>query len=236
VEEILWRLTDIKHVEGFDGDAQEAEMERQLDTSKFYLVGNNLGVDFVNTRICENGVSKELLESFDDLVAWAVRANLSNLSQAKALLQDWSDRPKAARVLKLALDFRETLREMILSAERSAAINPAVIEAINLIMKEETGYAEVVRTEEGFEKRFRADFSDPGRLLAPIAEAAADLLCYGNLAYLKKCEGADCVLHFYDTTKNHSRRWCSMAACGNRAKAAAFYQRQNKKQKPKRPT
>ena len=124
---------------------------------------------------------------------------------------------------------------MILSAERSAAINPAVIEAINLIMKEETGYAEVVRKEDGFEKRFRADFSDPGRLLAPIAEAAADLLCYGNLAYLKKCEGADCVLHFYDTTKNHSRRWCSMAACGNRAKTAAFYQRQNKKQKRKRP-
>jgi predicted RNA-binding Zn ribbon-like protein len=147
-------------------------------------------------------------------VAWAVRANLSDLSQAKSLLQGWSGRPKAARVLKFALDFRETLREM----------------------KEETGYAEVVRTEEGFEKRFRADFNDPGRLLTPIAEAAADLLCYGNFAYLKKCEGADCVLHFYDTTKNHSRRWCSMAACGNRAKAATFYQRQNKKQKRKRPT
>ena len=57
------------------------------------------------------------------------------------------------------------------------------------LMKEENGYAEVVRTEEGFEKCFRADFSDPGRLLAPIAEAAADLFCYGALAYLKKCEG-----------------------------------------------
>jgi hypothetical protein len=110
VEEILWRLTDIKHVEGFDGDTQEAEMERQLDTSKFYLVGNNLGVDFVNTRICENGAPKELMASFDDLVAWAVRTNLSDLSQAKALLQDFSGRPKAAQALKLALDFRETLR------------------------------------------------------------------------------------------------------------------------------
>jgi len=210
-------------------------MELQLDTSKFYLVGNNLSVDFVNTRICENGAPKELLESFEDLIAWAVRADLSDLSQAKALLQDWSGRPKAAQVLKLALNFRETLLQMVLNAERGAAIKPAVIKAINLIMKEENGYAEVVRTEEGFEKRFRADFSDPRRLLAPIAEAAADLLCYGNLAYLKKCEGADCVLYFYDTTKNHSRRWCSMAACGNRAKVAAFYQRQSKKQKENRP-
>ena len=206
-------------------------MERKLDTSKFYLVGNNLSVDFINTRIRENGAPKELLESFDDLIAWAARANLSNLSQAKALLQDWSGRPRAAQVLKLALKFRETLREMILDAERGAAIKPAVVQAINMIMKAENGYAEVVRTDEGFEKRFRADFSDPGQLLAPIAEAAADLLCYGNLAYLKKCEGADCVLHFYDTTKNHSRRWCNMAACGNRAKVAAFYQRQSKKQK-----
>jgi predicted RNA-binding Zn ribbon-like protein len=206
-------------------------MERKLDTSKFYLVGNNLSVDFVNTRIRENGAPKELLESFDDLIAWAARANLSNLSQAKALLQDWSGRPKAAQVLKLALKFREMLREMVIDAVRGAAIKPAVVEEINMIMKAEKGYAEVVRTEEGFEKRFRADFSDPGQLLAPIAEAAADLLCYGNLAYLKKCEGADCVLHFYDTTKNHSRRWCNMAACGNRAKVAAFYQRQSKKQK-----
>ena len=210
-------------------------MVRKLDTSKFYLVGNNLSVDFVNTRIRENGATKELLESFDDLIAWAAMANLSNLSQAKALLQDWSGRPKAAQVLKLALNFRETLREMILDAERGAAIKPAVVQAINMIMKAENGYAEVVRTDEGFEKRFRADFSDPGQLLAPIAEAAADLLCYGNLAYLKKCEGADCVLHFYDTTKNHSRRWCNMAACGNRAKVTAFYQRQSKKQKRNRP-
>jgi predicted RNA-binding Zn ribbon-like protein len=206
-------------------------MERKLDTSKFYLVGNNLCVDFVNTRVRENDAPKELLESFEDLIAWAARVNLSDLSQAKAMLQDWSGRPKAAQVLKLALNFRETLRGMVLDAERGAAIKPAVVESINMIMKEENGYAEVVRTEEGFEKLFRADFSDPGQLLAPIAEAAADLLCYGNLACLKKCEGADCVLHFYDTTKNHSRRWCNMAACGNRAKVAAFYQRQNKKQK-----
>ena len=210
-------------------------MERKLDTSKFYLVGNNLSVDFVNTWIHENGAPKELLESFEDLIAWAAMANLSDLSQAKTLLQDWGGRPKAAQVLKLALNFRETLREMILDAERGADIKPEVIKAINLIMKEGIGYAEVVRTEVGFEKHFRADFSDPGRLLAPIAEAAADLICYGNLAYLKKCEGADCVLHFYDTTKNHSRRWCSMAACGNRAKVAAFYQRQDKKRKRKRP-
>jgi len=204
-------------------------MERQLDTSKFYLVGNNLSVDFVNTRIRESGAPRDLLESFEDLVAWAVKAELLDLSQAKALLQDWSGRPKASEVFKRALRFREALREMILDLERGAAVNPQALEAINLIMQEASGHAEVVRTEGGFEKRFHADFSEPGRLLAPIAEAAADLLCYGNPSYLRKCESTECVLYFYDVTKNHGRRWCSMTMCGNRAKAAAFYQRRNKK-------
>ena len=211
-------------------------MERQLDTSKFYLVGNNLGVDFVNTRIRENGAPKDLLESFEDLVTWAVRAKLLDLSQANALLKEWSGRPKAAKVFKRALMLREALREMIIDAAQGATIKPSALEGINLIMKEESGYAEVVRIEGGFKKRFHADFSEPGRILALIAEAVADLLCYGNHAYLRKCESPECVLYFYDVTKNHGRRWCSMASCGNRAKAAAFYQRQNKKQKHKRLT
>lgn len=203
-------------------------MERRLDTSKFYLIGNNLSIDFVNTRIRENGAPRDLLESFEDFVAWAVRTELPDLSQARALIRNWDGKPKAAQVFKRALQFRDVLREMIVDAVEGATIKSSALEAINLIAKEENGYAEVVRVEGGFEKRFHADFNEPGRLLAPIAEAAADLLCYGNPAYLRKCECPECVLYFYDVTKNHGRRWCSMAACGNRAKAAAFYQRQSK--------
>ncbi|MBI1762974.1 MAG: ABATE domain-containing protein [Acidobacteria bacterium] len=204
-------------------------MAQQLDTSKFYLVGNNLSIDFVNTRIRENGAPKELLESFEDLIAWAVRTELLDLSQAKELLLEWSDRPKAAQVFKRALKFREVLREVIIDTAQGATIKPAALETVNLILKEENGYVEVVRTENGFEKHFHAGFSEPGRLLAPIAEAAADLLCYGNPAYLRKCETPECLIYFYDVTKNHCRRWCSMAICGNRAKAAAFYQRRSMK-------
>lgn len=198
-------------------------MEKRLDPSKFHMVGNNLSIDFINTRIRENGAPKDLLESFEDLAAWAARVELLDLPQARALLKAWSGRPRAAQVFNRALRFREVLREMVLDASLGAAIKPRVIEAINLTMKGENGFSEIVRAGDGFEKRFHSDFSDPGRLLAPIAEAAADLLCYGNFAHLKKCQNPDCVLYFYDTTKNHSRRWCSMAACGNRAKAAAFY-------------
>jgi predicted RNA-binding Zn ribbon-like protein len=58
-------------------------------------------------------------------------------------------------------------------------------------------------------------------LLHPIAEAAAALICNRDFRLIRSCEGAVCTLVFLDRTKAHARRWCSMAVCGNRAKAAA---------------
>jgi predicted RNA-binding Zn ribbon-like protein len=43
---------------------------------------------------------------------------------------------------------------------------------------------------------------------------------------IRNCDGSGCVLWFLDTTRNGSRRWCSMSGCGNRAKARAHYNRQ----------
>jgi predicted RNA-binding Zn ribbon-like protein len=45
---------------------------------------------------------------------------------------------------------------------------------------------------------------------------------------VRRCEGVDCVLWFYDRTKAHRRRWCSMEGCGNRAKVARFRSRASK--------
>jgi predicted RNA-binding Zn ribbon-like protein len=42
---------------------------------------------------------------------------------------------------------------------------------------------------------------------------------------IRACAGHDCVLHFYDTSRAGKRQWCSMASCGNRAKARRHYQR-----------
>ncbi|HNJ42487.1 MAG TPA: CGNR zinc finger domain-containing protein [Acidobacteriota bacterium] len=40
------------------------------------------------------------------------------------------------------------------------------------------------------------------------------------------------MIYFYDTTKNHTWRWCSMSLCGNRAKAAAHYRRKRQDVRP----
>jgi predicted RNA-binding Zn ribbon-like protein len=63
-------------------------------------------------------------------------------------------------------------------------------------------------------------------LLVPVAEAMAELLETGDYQLVRRCENPNCTLLFYDRTKSHRRRWCSMAICGNRMKVAAFRARQ----------
>ena len=170
-----------------------------------------------------------MLEDFTDFAAWAIAAGLLEKSQAEKLIGDSKNRPQIAEAFARAINFREILHEMFGSLADGKEIGKAAIDAINGELQNTGGTIEVRKAENGFEKLFRADFSEPLKLLAPVAESAADLLCYGVPANIKKCENPDCVLFFYDTTKNHSRRWCSMQVCGNRAKAAAFYQRRKMK-------
>jgi predicted RNA-binding Zn ribbon-like protein len=56
-------------------------------------------------------------------------------------------------------------------------------------------------------------------------QSASDLLCRGDLALVKRCANPACGVFFYDTLKNHTRRWCSTTECGNRMRVAAHYRR-----------
>jgi predicted RNA-binding Zn ribbon-like protein len=56
-------------------------------------------------------------------------------------------------------------------------------------------------------------------LLPPLIELARDP------ARLRRCQNPDCAWLFIDRSRNHSRQWCEMGVCGNRAKASRFRQR-----------
>ena len=66
-------------------------------------------------------------------------------------------------------------------------------------------------------------------LLTKIAIELVKLLSSKEFKYLKKCDNHKCSLYFIDTSKNHSRRWCSMEICGNRAKVSKFNKKKNSK-------
>ena len=203
-----------------------------LNWTKFPLVGNHLCLDFVNTKVAENGVPKDLLEGPADLAAWAVAVKLLDLPRAKKLAKLWQE-AGSREEFEEVLGFRKVLHALAEAMTRSESVKTPTLNAINERLRTLNGYAEVLPSDEGFAKRFVLEIHAPSQLLGPVAEAASNLLCYANLAYVKKCENPSCVLYFYDGTKNHSRRWCSMRACGNRTKVAAFYQRQRQQAKRK---
>lgn len=196
-----------------------------FETEKFSLIGNNLFLDFVNTQKMRDGLPFETLESFADFVAWSIAANLLENGQALDLFEKWNGESSTDQFLQGTIKFRNLLRELAENLADGKKVPDKIIIAINALLKKQSGFTEIEKGENGFEKRFRFDLSEPSKLHQPISESAADFLCYANFEFLRKCENAGCVLYFYDKTKNHRRRWCSMKACGNQAKAAAFYQR-----------
>jgi predicted RNA-binding Zn ribbon-like protein len=62
-------------------------------------------------------------------------------------------------------------------------------------------------------------------MLSPVAWSVAELLMSEDLHRVRECAGPDCGWLFMDTSKNGSRRWCSMETCGNRAKARRHRER-----------
>lgn len=62
-------------------------------------------------------------------------------------------------------------------------------------------------------------------VLASMLAAVAESVASGTWRRLKVCQDPDCRWAYYDQSRNRSRAWCSMAACGNRAKARAFRSR-----------
>ena len=194
----------------------------------FHFIADELCLDFINTEVVEQDDRVDLLRGFDDLMAWYTEAGVIDAAQARALARriGSGDGTAGARALKEARQFRAMLREL---AERLSEgrtnVPQATLDQLNRSLRAREGYSEIVRTKEGYDTRFRPRLDEPAHLLVAIAESAARLLSERDPALLRKCQNPRCILYFYDTTKNHRRRWCSMAGCGNRAKVAAFYQR-----------
>jgi predicted RNA-binding Zn ribbon-like protein len=201
-----------------------------MNNKQFLIIGDNLAIDFINTQIVEDGKPKDLLTNFEDFVLWQKALGLIDQSEVERLNKKWS-RYDVQKAFRDVLNFRKILRETVESLSDVKPIKSSALQKLNEILRQKYGYYQVVKTKNKFEKKFHAEIEQPRQLLLPIAESGADLLSSGNLKNIRKCENSACILYFYDITKNHKRRWCSMTACGNRAKAAAFYQRQRQKRR-----
>lgn len=190
----------------------------------FLFVGNHPCLDFINTEMIVRGDLSDLLRGCEDLVAWLVQAKIVTNTQAAIVMKQWNHKDQE-QCFEQGIMFRKTLRNMVEQIAARKSIPSSAVASINQLLSRCPGFAQLVYAKGRIERQFQSQATQKDGLLTPLAEAASDLLCSGNLSLVKKCGNAACVLYFYDRTKNHTRNWCSMQLCGNRTKVAAHYQR-----------
>ena len=198
---------------------------------KFYFVGGQLTLDFINTRIGMDDAPAELLSGFPDLVSWLEQASILSSANAKAALTSWAHRPEAKQILEQARKLRTVLREMVERLVSGKSAGQGALDEINRVLAQETGCNQLLRGADGYALHFQSARREAIHLLVPVALSAAELLRNSDPQRIRRCGNPACRLYYYDTSKNHTRRWCSMAVCGNRMKAALFYKRGQKKKR-----
>jgi predicted RNA-binding Zn ribbon-like protein len=193
----------------------------------FLFLGNHLALDFLNTKPVQDGREVELLPDFSGVLRWFQAAGLFQHPEARALEQRWSGSAQARQSVRELQKLRDRLRSEILAWERSRTVRHSTIAELNRLMAKYPMRTRVETDEGGFMTELYFEPHLPADLIAPLAHSAASLLAGTDPKHVRKCD--HCVLHFLDTSKKGTRRWCSMRLCGNRQKVAAYSARQRLK-------
>ena len=190
----------------------------------FLFVGNQLALDFVNTRPVQNGEPMELLPDFPTLLRWFQAASLLTSREVANFQQQWGQSIRARHLLEVMRALRERLRKEILSWEGRGAVRHSTVDELNRLMAEHPMRTRLKEKERSLSTELWFEPHQPEDLFAPLAHSAATLFANVDRNRVRKCD--QCVLHFHDISKKGTRRWCSMQLCGNRLKVAAYAARQ----------
>lgn len=190
----------------------------------FLFVGNDPVLDFVNTRPVQDGEPAELLEDFGAVLRWFQAADLLDSTQVASLEHQWGGTTAAQNATQVLKDLRERLREEILAWEGGRAVRRSTISELNGLMGAHPMLTRLMKNGTTYSTELWFEVHEPADLFAPLAHRAATLFATGDRRRVRKCD--NCVLHFRDTSKKGTRRWCSMQLCGNRFKVAEYAARQ----------
>jgi predicted RNA-binding Zn ribbon-like protein len=184
----------------------------------FWFLANNVVLDLLNTEMMEGGRLTDRLLTPADLGRWVVTAGLSEDARPPAIQQS---------VFAKVIELRRALRAGFDRFVSSEPFPDAAVQRVNAILLAGMGPSSTLHREgESLVRYPEANLSArPELVVWLLADAAADLLSVPEMGRVHRCADGACVLYFVDTSRNHSRRWCSMELCGNRNKVANHYQR-----------
>jgi predicted RNA-binding Zn ribbon-like protein len=181
----------------------------------FLFLGGHAALDFLNTVARVDGDLVDSLQTNDDVVEW--------LRQAGMLPGTWAGDAPPRALLRTARALRENVRGLV---EQRKLGTRGDLSVINAFLAQARSYPKLHWKKSGVLSLERVgSHATAEQMLAPVAEAAADLLITADFTRVRRCDDATCVLWFADHTRAGKRRWCSMAVCGNRRKVTAFRER-----------
>ncbi len=194
------------------------------------FIADSPGLDFLNSVATLADVPVDWIDDGEGLVAWLDQARLVPRADQERIRARASP-GELDTVADQARDLREWYRSLV-QKYKGKPLTAAVLGKLgplNQLLERDDTFRKVVAREEA--ESFHLSLTSlrrwpsPESLLQPIAEALATLLTQEDFTRVKACEGAACTLLFVDHTRGHTRRWCSMEICGNRAKQAAHRNR-----------
>jgi predicted RNA-binding Zn ribbon-like protein len=178
------------------------------------FIADDLALDFINTKFGVGPSYRECFGSDEDVLHWLLRTgSITGVS---------GEVPKgrSGTLVKAAIELRESARDLVACRKAERVGNPAVL---NRFLALDRSCKELEwRPGKPPTLRLQRQLHTVEAALVPVASAIAALLAEGDFRLIRTCESSECTLWFYDRTKAHHRRWCSMALCGNRAKVASF--------------
>lgn len=178
------------------------------------FVADHVVLDLLNTIFIPAHDVVDALQSDADVAYWLSKAGMASAEMPAFARGQFSEQARR---------LREIIRPLVLRRKDGKRIDAT---ALNEFLAQAPSYPQLVGNASTLRVERQRTVRTPQQALAPIAEAAADFLATADFGLVRPCEGKGCILWFYDRTKSHRRRWCSMQACGNRHKVEAFRERQ----------
>lgn len=190
------------------------------------FLGGHPALDFLNTSLSPQGKPIELIGDGHSFVAWLVSAGLLEASTASKVKRRFREETLDA-IAAEARRFREWAGGWISRWQDAPGGDyKAELRRLNRLLERAQGYREAVVTRNGMELIDHCRFESADELIGLVALQVALLVTSEQPELVKHCAGTACTLWFLDRTKAHGRLFCSAAVCGNRAKVAAFRERQ----------
>jgi predicted RNA-binding Zn ribbon-like protein len=199
-------------------------MTQAATISDLPFVAGHPALDFANTASWPpEGVQNDRLVDYAALLAWSTRAQLIGPSEAVALRALSLARPEEAkRVLDRARDLREAVHAVFAAPAADRRVPRRALDRLNRYLAEALLHARIGEQGGTFAWTWEGAPDALDRMLWPLAWTAAELLTSDQLPRVRACAAETCGWLFIDTSKNRTRRWCSMSDCGNRAKVRRF--------------